>query len=139
MNSPQKTSLLLLASLAGGFWISVLRYYGAYTYLKAPQIHNNIKQSLLSRTTGDDLVELNKTNIKSLHMSSIGDLVEGHKRNMKSRHVSRSSLSFCNDGSNDESKGINTLESENHHRMNMYLYNNLRLNSLQIAIYFARI
>ena len=139
MSSPQKTLFLILASLAGGFWISVLRYYGAYTYLKAPPIHNNIKLSHTSRITDNDLVELNKTNIKSVHISSIADLAEGHKRNMKSRHISRSSLSFCNDGSNDKSKGISTLGSENHLRINMYLYNNLRLNLLQMAIYFTRL
>ena len=112
MNSPQKMSLCLLASLAGGFWISVLRYYGAYTYFKPPQIYDNLKPSQPSTITDDDLVESHDRNIKSRNTSSIDDLVELHKMNIKFRHTSRSSLSFCNDRSNHESKGINTLESE---------------------------
>ena len=112
MNSPQKTSLCLLASLAGAFWISVLRYYGAYTYLKVPQIYDNIKPSRPSTITDDDLVESLDRNIKSRNTSSIDDLVKLHKINIKFSHTSRSSLSFCNVRNNHESKGINTLESE---------------------------
>ena len=118
MDSFQKTSLFLLASLAGGFWISVLRYYGAYTYLKAPPIHNNIKPSRPSTITDDDLVESHNRNIKSRNTSSIDDLVELHKMNIKFRHTSRSSLSFCNDRTNHESKGI--LGIRDHHPINMY-------------------
>ena len=112
MNSPQKMSLCLLALLAGGFWISVLRYYGAYTYFKPPQIHDNIKPGRPSTITDDDLVESHDRNIKSRNTSSIYDFVKSHKINIKFRHTSRSSLSFCNDGGNDKSKGINTLDSE---------------------------
>ena len=89
MESPERKVLFLLASLLGAFFIFVLSDITNSSYLKAPSVHRNIRDTPDSSNMADDGKDLEAL----------------RRRAIRALFVSKNTLPFCKPTNNAKSKG----------------------------------